>query len=645
MHRMRGFPITDPVDGSRHLSDELVNYMNFCLTGEPLALKIPAAGGYLDTILNLRPFDTGDMLLFGDRYIACVEVSGWPEESFPQILDALNHLEFPYRWSTRFIFLDAHEAVREIKKLHRKWKQKVRGFLAQMFKTQGGVINEDALLMTQQAQHSMALAEARQVAFGYHTCVVVLMDADPLRLLDNARQVARAIRHAQFAAEVTTINTTEAWLGSLPGHSIPNVVRPLQHTDTLAHVMPSSSVWAGSPVHPNPMYPPNAPPLLIAKTTGSTPFRISLHSSDTGHTLVFGPTGSGKSTLLATIIAQARRYQGATVFAIEKGKTLSTIIRACRGLYYDIGGDASPAFCPLGVLDSEEDLAWAEDWISICYELHHQHSAEEVRDEIHRALLLLQGSPSRTITHFAALVQDEAVRQALRPYAITGAMGRLFDGESDGMEACDLIGCDIGALMNMREPASIPLLLYLFRRFERSLHGQPAFLIIDEAWLLFRNPLARPKIVELLKGMRKLCCSVIMATQSLSDAARSELLDVLLESCPTVIYGANPQAEVTGTETHPGPRDFYAALGRNENEISIIMNMIPKRHYYLVSPEGRRLFELGLGPTALAFVGVGSSEEIAEVEALERRYGDDWPLVRLQQKGLVHDHTLRQAAE
>jgi type IV secretion system protein VirB4 len=76
------------------------------------------------------------------------------------------------------------------------------------------------------------------------------------------------------------------------------VRRPLEHTDNLSNLLPLSSVWAGSPVHPNPMYPPGSPPLIHARTTGATPFRISLCSGDVMHTLIFGPTGSGKSTLL-----------------------------------------------------------------------------------------------------------------------------------------------------------------------------------------------------------------------------------------------------------------------------------------------------------------------------------------------------------
>src|SRR6185312_1746036 len=170
--------------------------------------------------------------------------------------------------------------------------------------------------------------------------------------------------------------------------------------------------------------------------------------------------------------------------------------------------------------------------------------------------------------------------------------------------------------------------------FERSLKGQPAYLLLDEAWLMLGHRVFRAKIREWLKVMRKVNCAVILATQSLSDAARSGILDVLIESCPTKIFLPNEEACVTGTPEHPGPRDLYQAMGLNETQIEIIRTATKKRHYYLVSPEGRRLFDLGLGPVALAFAGVSSKEQIAHLSRLAERESKDWPFAWLEEKGV-----------
>jgi type IV secretion/conjugal transfer VirB4 family ATPase len=638
LRRMRSFIVRD-THGREHLRDELVNYLHFALTGETLSLNIPPAGAYLDAVLGGRELWPGDTPRLGEQFICSIAIEGFPAESFPGILDCLDHLAIGYRWSTRMIYLDQHEALGELRKFRRKWKQQVRGFWTQVFKTQGGTVNEDALLMSSQADLAIADASSALVAFGYYTPVIVLMDADRAMLTENARLIVREIQREGFTARIETVNTMEAWLGSLPGHPVPNVRRPLIHTANLSDMLPLAGVWTGREENPCPFYPQPSPPLLHAATAGATPFRVNLHVGDVGHTLVFGPTGAGKSTLLCTVALQALRYRGATICAFDKGRSMWAVTHACGGRHYDIASEGDgPAFCPLSVLESQADLAWAEDWIAGCFALQAgRPPVPSEREAIHRAMLLLRSANGRTLTHFVAQVQDETIRSALRYYTLEGALGQLLDSEGDGLAEAHLVVFEIEELMALKEQAAIPVLLYLFRRFERSLKGQPAYLLLDEAWVMLGHPVFRSKIREWLKELRKANCAVVLATQSLSDAAHSGILDVLLESCPTKIFLPNEEAATGGTPQHPGPRDFYEAMGLNETQIEIIRRATKKRHYYLVSPEGRRLFDLGLGPVALSFAGISSKEQIGHLARLAQREGERWPFAWLEEQGVEYE--------
>ena len=121
---------------------------------------------------------------------------------------------------------------------------------------------------------------------------------------------------------IETINTLDAYLGSLPGHGVENVRRPLINTMNLADLLPTSSIWTGSATAPCPMYPPLSPALMHCVTVGATPFRLNLHVRDLGHTFMFGPTGAGKSVLLALMALQFRRYAGSQVFAFDFGGSI-----------------------------------------------------------------------------------------------------------------------------------------------------------------------------------------------------------------------------------------------------------------------------------------------------------------------------------
>lgn len=636
LRRMGGFAVTDR-HGREHLRDELVNYLHFALTGDNTSLNIPPGAAYLDAVLGGRELWPGDTPRLGEMFIGCVAIEGFPAESFPGVLDALDQLPIRYRWSTRMIYLDRHETLGELRKYRRKWRQQARGFWTQVFRTQGGPVNEDALLMADQADAAIADASSALVAFGYYTPVIVLMDPDRAALNENARFLVREIQREGFTARIETVNTMEAWLGSLPGHSVANVRRPLVHTANLADLLPLAGVWTGREENPCPFYPPGSPPLLHAATTGATPLRVNLHVGDVGHTLVFGPTGAGKSTLLCSVALQALRYADVSICAFDKGRSMWATVNACGGRHYDVAGDRSgPSFCPLAVLEGDADAAWVEDWIATCFELQTARPpAPGEREAIHRAITLLRDPASeRTLTHFVAQVQNEAVRSALRYYTLEGTLGRLLDAEQDDVADGPFVVFEIEDLMGMGERNLIPVLLYLFRRFERSLRGQPAYLLLDEAWIMLGHPVFRAKIREWLKVLRKANCAAVLATQSLSDAARSGILDVLIESCPTKIFLPNEEANTSGSAEHPGPRDFYTAMGLNETQIEIIRSAIKKRHYYLVSPEGRRLFDLGLGPVALAFAGVSSREQINHLRALAARDGAAWPFTWLAEQGV-----------
>ena len=133
----------------------------------------------------------------------------------------------------------------------------------------------------------------------------------------------------------------------------------------------------------------------MRQQAGATPFRLNLHVSDVGHTLIFGPTGAGKSVLLAMIAAQFRRYRHARITVFDKGHSIFALAAACGAAHYDLAGDdASPGLAPLAAIDSDADAAWAEDWIAVSYELQTgAHPAPRQKQEIHRAITLCCGRP------------------------------------------------------------------------------------------------------------------------------------------------------------------------------------------------------------------------------------------------------------
>jgi type IV secretion system protein VirB4 len=632
VERMRAHVVEDP-DGLRPVRfDSLLQFIRFAISGENLPVRLPDAGMYLDCLVTAQ-LEHGITPRIDRRPVAVVAIDGFPAESWPGILTALDQMPLSYRWSSRFIFLDPQEARTRLERKRRQWQQKVRPFLDQLFQTHGRSLDQDAAEMVRQSETAIGEANSGLVAFGYYTPVIVIFDDRDQDLLEKAELVRRMIQAEGFGARIETLNATEAYLGSLPGNWYANVRDPLINTRNLADLVPLNAIWSGQAVAPCPFYPEGSPPLMQV-ASGSTPFNFNLHVDDVGHTLIFGPTGSGKSTLLALIAAQFRRYSGAQVFAFDKGLSLLPLTLAVGGRHYRIG-DASEglselSFCPLQELDSDADRAFATEFIETLLVLQGLKVTPEQRNAISRQIDLMAGSRRRSLSDFVSGVQRHEIKEALLHYTIEGPVGYLIDAEADSLALQSFQCIEIETLMRMGERHLVPVLIYLFRRIEKRLTGAPSLIILDEAWLMLGHPVFREKIREWLKVLRKANCAVILATQSISDAERSGIIDVLCESCPTKICLPNPHAQT------PAMRSFYERLGFNERQLEIIARARPKQDYYCVSPQGRRLFAMDLGPLTLAFTGVSDARQIREVDALHRLHGQDWPRHWLISRGDAH---------
>ncbi len=605
---------------------ELQARSGFCLGEVPM---------YLDAVLGRQDFTTGFEPAVGDRHLLAIAMADFPARSFPGILDFLSRLPVEYRWSNRFIYLDPRQADKVLNSYRSKWAQKRKSLMNVVRENAGGQathINLDADTMTADAIEALAENASGAVRFGYYTSVILLSDTDPQRLRAIGREVVKVINNNRFTARIEDVNAVEAYLGSLPGNTYANVRRPLLNTLNLSHLLPFTAVWAGPEHTPCPFYPANSSPLLYAKTDGATPFRLCLHAGDLGHTAMVGPTGTGKSTLLGTLVAQQFRYPNAQVFVFDKGYSMLPLVWAAGGQHYDIAGEHGElAFCPLGRVNEASEQVWAAQWLEQLCALQGVVMTPATRAEIYRAVVHLGQSTTqayqRTLTNLLVVLQDQVLRDALQPYTLRGMAGSLLDAETDSLGVDPFQVFEMGHLMNKGDPLVLPVLTYLFHRLEQRFNGQPTLLVLDEAWILLGHPAFKARIREWLKVLRKANVAVVFATQSLTDLTRSGIADVIFESCPTKILLPNPEAMTDNS------RPLYESIGLNARQIEILSRAIPKRQYYQIHPDGKRLFELGLSAPELAFVGASGKEDIARVRELRTQQGDAWPAAWLRERG------------
>jgi type IV secretion system protein TrbE len=641
-------------------SGELLTHLHGCLTGLDHPVAAPLGGAYVDALLADRPLVGGWSPRIGDRALRLVAIHGFPHESFPGILDFLGGLGFPFRASHRIIPLSQPTAARLIARVRLSWFKKRRGATSWLREMTGGdaaptkarerddelFLDQDAAAMAHDAAAAAGENAAGRIRFCLYTPLILLSDPDPERATRQAAEVLKALNDRGFTARLEDLNALEAFRGSLPGHGYPNLRRPVVSTRNLADLLPATSVWPGLPHNPSPLFPPGSPALLWAATTGATPFWLNLHDDDVGHTLVVGGTGAGKSTLLNLLIAQFLRYPRAQVFSFDVGYSGWLLAHAAGARHYDLVNQPV-SLQPLAQIDQPAERIWALEWLETVLTLNGVSVTPAARQALDAALVLLATEPvrHRRLSDYLPQLQDRELVAALSPYA-EGSLRHLLDADHDDVGDAGVTGSggdagdapyqvfELKRLADMEDRVLVPVLLYLFHRVEQRLEqGRPSFIVVEEAWLPLMKGIFAARIKQWLLTLRKQNAAVLLATQSLAQLYESPNRAILLESCPTKILLPNPEAAA------PGHLPLYRDLGLNDTEIQLLARARRKRDYYFKSPRGSRLFELGLGPLALAFVGTPDgltlAEAIAEARPLIDRHGAAWPREWLLRRGLT----------
>jgi len=605
------------------LSDpETLTYLHATVSTARHGVGVPETPMHLDVLLADQPLTGGLSPRLGDEHLRVLTVSGFPSATWPGLLDELNRLAFPYRWSTRAICLDKSDAAKVLTRVRRQWFAKRKSIMAILKEVltneASSLIDSDAQNKAQDADEALQDLGADLVGYAYVTATLCVWDRDAGVADARLRQAEKVLQGRDFTCMVETVNAVEAWLGGLPGHAYANVRQPPISTLNLAHMIPLSALWAG-PARNDHL---GGPPLFLARTEGATPFRFSSHVGDVGHAMVVGPTGAGKSVLLALMALQFRRYPGAQIFAFDFGASIRAAALAMGGDVHDLGaalaeGPAAVSLQPLERVDDLAERAWASDWLAGLLAREGAPLSPETKEHLWSALANLASAPAaeRTLSGLSALLQSTALKRALAPYTLAGPWGRLLDGEHEHLGASAVAVFETEGLAGTA--AAPAALAYLFHRIASRLDGRPTLMMVDEGWLALDDAVFGAQLREWLKTLRKKNAAVVFATQSLADIEASPIAAAIIESCPTRIFLPNDRA------LEPQIAAAYGRFGLNERQVEILSLATPKRDYYCQSRRGNRLFELDLGEVALAFCAASAKADQLAISDLLARHGQD----------------------
>ena len=245
----------------------------------------------------------------------------------------------------------------------------------------------------------------------------------------------------------------------------------------------------------------------------------------------------------------------------------------------------------------------------------HSLSLEE-RNEINHCLKILaqREKDKRSLSDFHLLLLSKNLKQAIAPYTVIAEENNLLDNtENLGFDS-DLTVFECSDLFESPQSFSLPLLKQIFKLISDSFSGDPRAIILDEAWLMLRDEIFASELLKWFKTLRKHNVIVVLATQSITDIAKSTLFETFLECVKTRIYLPNYDAKSDVL------KPIYKQTGLNEEQINNLSDAIPKKDYLLLKGQKAAFFNLMMTEEELRLLSFSGDHIKTQVDALFKKH-------------------------
>lgn len=588
-------------DGEKY--SEIIEFLSFIMN-----LGFPQK--VLFSRLPISKYINTQRLYFGDnvieslgtgwrKYAGIVSLKEYRPTSYAGVVD--NFLKLPYEFvmTQSFSFTNKGSAITKMQLQQRRLAQ------------------SGDVAVSQVADINQALDEAMSgfFAFGDHHLTIMPI-TDSLRELDNAlSQCVVEFANIGGIGCRERINMGPCYWGQFPGNISYIARKSTINTLNFAgyaslHNYPSGKInknhWGDA--------------VTSFNTTSGTTYFFSFHARDVGHTMIIGPTGAGKTVLLNFLAAQTQKFNPRTFF-FDKDRGAEIFIRAIGGKYTNINPGESCNINPLLLKDTQTNRNFLFEWLQSLVTTNGEKLMPKDLEKIQMAIdgnyrLPVHQRRLANIAPFCGLEGDEGIASRLKPWYGSGAKSRLFDNEIDLIDFStgSVFGFDMNEILKDKMALG-PVLMYLFHKINLSLDGTPTMIILDEAWALIDNPVFAPKIKDWLKVLRKLNAFVVFATQSVEDAAKSQISDTLVQQCATQIFLPNLRA----TECYI---DVFMLSMR---EYDIVKTTDPSTRFFLLKQDSDAVVAKLDLKNMDDYINVlsGRTETVLLLDSIRKEYGDD----------------------
>jgi type IV secretion/conjugal transfer VirB4 family ATPase len=514
-------------------------------------------------------------------YVKVLTLKEPSAHTFPLLLKGLLDIRANYHVVTEWKKEEPGKTRRTIQAKRRHFHNTKRSFFSQVSLNDGAprdtLLDDSKESQVHELGRGIEEIELRGNYFGQFSLTVVLYDRDLATVERAAAEFYKvfSVHDAQLYEE--RYNLLNAFLAAVPGNYAFNLRYLYLLNTNYADFSFLFTLHSGETrnAHLRSEY------LAVLETNHGTPYYLNLHYRDVAHTMILGRTGSGKSFLLNFLITNLQKYDPYT-FIFDLGGSFESLTRLFGGAYLRIGSESADfSVNPFCLPPTKPNLDFLALFVKVLLGRNFKSLDPETDKELFQQIENLYSlDPALRTLDVLTNTLPRPLAHALSKWLRNGQFGFLFDNSEDTISFSRFQCFDFQQMSRYPELLE-PLLFYVLHRAneviaKRELSSTFKAFFIDEAWVFLKNQSIRQYITEALKTWRKHNAAMVLSTQSLDELKRSELLDVILESCATKLFLANPDMD---QELYR--RQFHL----NNTEISLIAGLLPKQQFLIKTPE------------------------------------------------------------
>jgi type IV secretion system protein VirB4 len=537
-----------------------------------------------------------------DYYVRVLTLKGPSSASMPLIFQKLLEIQANFFVTTEWKKEEPDKTRSRIHSRRRHFYNTKQSFVsymsASMSTSDAPASAQDVLIDDSKEAQVRSLGEALKELevkghyFGEFSLTVVVYDLDLPKVQAACAEFYKvfSVHDAQLYEE--RYNLLNAYLATVPGNTAFNLRRLLITNANYADYSFLFTLHTGDRKnsHLKQEY------LAVLETSHQTPYFLNLHYRDVAHTVILGRTGSGKSFLLNFLITNLQKYNPYT-FIFDLGGSFGSLTQLFGGSYLKVGIESRDfKINPFALAPTKRNLDFLALFVRVLAEAQGDSSNREAitgtqERELYEQIQNLYELDDPALHTLGTLGNTlrRDLDSRLYKWKQGGQFGFLFDNAEDTVSFSRFQCLDF---QGMREYPQVlePLLFYVLHRADAIIrdpalsHVFKAF-FIDEAWVFLKNPSIRAYIVEALKTWRKHNAALVLSTQSLDELRKSDILDVILESCVTKIFLANPDMDAELYRQH-----FHL----KDHEIELIAGLIPKQQMLIKTPDTSKVANLNV---------------------------------------------------